>query len=157
MSIFFRRENMEKVEGTVDKASLKLLWVKARQTYNNIKSPAWCKCLHRRINFNAQGFHHLLYDGLGHERSPSEQQHKLLLIPLIVPVLAVAPDATYKKVEERINRKKNSPIKEIEYWGLTALVGRNRDVKVKVILKRAGAGQIIFWSVMRLKTSKKDH
>ena len=141
----------------VDKESLKLLRVKARQMYDNIKNPAWCKCLHRRINFNAQGFHHLLYDGLGHERSPSEQRYKLLLIPLIVSVLTVAPDATYKKVNERVNRKKDSQTKEIEYWGLTALVGRNRDLKVKVILKRVGTGQIIFWSVMRLKTSKKDH
>lgn len=138
-------------------SSLKSLRVKARQTYDSIKSPAWCKCLHRKINFNAQGFHHLIYDGLGHERPPSEQRYKLLLVPLIVPVLAGAPDATYKKVKERINRKKNSPMKEIEYWGLTALVGRNRDVKVKVILKRVGAGQIIFWSVMRLKSGKKDH
>jgi hypothetical protein len=137
--------------------SLKLLRVKARQIYDNIKRPAWCKCLHRKINFNAQGFHHLLYDGLGHERSSSEQRYKLLLIPLIPSVLTTAPDATYKKVKERINRKKNSPVKEIQYWSLTALVGKDRDVKVKVILKRVGAGQIIFWSVMRLKTSKKDH
>jgi hypothetical protein len=137
--------------------SLKLLRVKARETYNKIKSPVWCKCLHRKINFNAQGFHHLLYDGLGHERSQPEQRYKLLLIPLIPSVLATAPDATYKKVKERINRKKNSPVKEIEYWGLTALVGKERDVKVKIILKRIGAGQIIFWSVMRLKSGKKDH
>ena len=137
--------------------SLKLLRAKARQTYDNIKNPVWCKCLHRGNNFNAQGFHHLLYDGLGHERSQSEQRYKLLLIPLIPSVLATAPDATYKKVKERINRKKDSPVKEIEYWSLTALVGRDRDVKVKVILKRVGNGQIIFWSVMRLKTSKKDH
>jgi hypothetical protein len=138
-------------------ASLKLFRVKARETYDKIKNPAWCKCLNRKINFNAQGFHHLLYDGLGHERSSSEQRYKLLLVPLIPSVLATATDATYKKVMERINRKKNSPVKEIEYWSLTALVGRDRDVKVKVILKRVGAGQIIFWSVMRLKTSKKDH
>lgn len=141
----------------INVASLKLLRVKARETYDNIKSPVWCKCLHRKINFNAQGFHHLLYDGLGHERSLSEQRYKLLLIPLIPSVLSVAPDATYKKVKERISRKKNSPMKEIEYWGLTALVGRDRDVKVKVILKRVGVGQIIFWSVMRLKGGKKDH
>ncbi len=137
--------------------SLKLLRVKARETYNKIKSPVWCKCLHRGINFNAQGFHHLLYDGLGHERSSLEQRYKLLLIPLIPSVLATAHDATYKKVRERINRKKKSPVKEIEYWSLTAFVGRGKDVKVKVIFKRIGAGQIIFWSVMRLKTSKKDH
>ncbi|MEK7144635.1 MAG: hypothetical protein AAB794_02165 [Patescibacteria group bacterium] len=85
----------------VDAESLRLLRVKARETYKNIKSPVWCKCLHRKINFNAQGFHHLLYDGLGHERSSSEQRYKLLLIPLIPSVLAVAPDATYGSVPVR--------------------------------------------------------
>jgi hypothetical protein len=45
---------------------------KARATYDAFENPMWCKALNAQIFFNARGFHHLLYDGLGNKRSPTE-------------------------------------------------------------------------------------
>jgi hypothetical protein len=122
----------------------------ARKKYDAISKTVKCTCLNREVYFNAKGFHHLLFDGSGHVRTLKERQYKLLLIPLIVPVLKNATDAIYRKSVERINRKKSSPKKEIEYWGLVARVGKT-NIKVKIILRRVGNGNIIFWSVMKLK------
>jgi hypothetical protein len=38
--------------------------------------------------------------------------------------------------------------KEVEYWGLVAIIGPRPD-KVRVILRRVGNGNVTFWSVMR--------
>ena len=40
--------------------------------------------------------------------------------------------------------------KEVEYWGLVAIVGQRPD-KIRVILRRVGNGNITFWSVARVK------
>ena len=37
--------------------------------------------------------------------------------------------------------------KTAEYWGFIAIVGE-KWIKIKVILRRIGDGNIIFWSVM---------
>ena len=38
-------------------------------------------------------------------------------------------------------------MKEVEYWGLVAIIGPRPD-KIRVILRRVGTGNVIFWSVM---------
>lgn len=38
-------------------------------------------------------------------------------------------------------------MKEVEYWGLVAIVGETK-IKVRTILRRVGYGNITFWSVM---------
>lgn len=38
-------------------------------------------------------------------------------------------------------------MKDVEYWGLVAIV-REKNIKVRVILRRVGTGNITFWSVM---------
>lgn len=40
------------------------------------------------------------------------------------------------------------PAKDVEYWGLVAIVGPRPD-KIRVILRRVGTGNITLWSVMR--------
>ena len=37
--------------------------------------------------------------------------------------------------------------KEVEYWGFVAIVGESK-IKIRVILRKIGDGNIIFWSVM---------
>jgi hypothetical protein len=49
----------------------------------------------------------------------------------------------YQKRQERSGRRKTGSTKSVEYWGLTAVVGRG-NVKVRVVLKRVGTGNIIF-------------
>jgi len=38
-------------------------------------------------------------------------------------------------------------MKETEYWGFIAIVGKAR-IKIRVVLRRVGNGNITFWSVM---------
>jgi len=38
-------------------------------------------------------------------------------------------------------------MKEVEYWGLRAIVGQKK-LRIRVILRRVGNGNITFWSVM---------
>jgi hypothetical protein len=46
-------------------------------------------------------------------------------------------------------------MKEMEYWGLVALSGR-QNTKIKIVLRRVvGGKQIYFWSVMKLSDNQK--
>ena len=38
-------------------------------------------------------------------------------------------------------------LKHVEYWAFVAIVGE-RLIKIRVILRRVGDGNVIFWSVM---------
>ncbi len=37
--------------------------------------------------------------------------------------------------------------KEVQYWGFVAIAGSNH-IKIRVVLRRVGDGNITFWSVM---------
>jgi len=122
-----------------------------RKEYNKI-GKVQCPCLAADVIFNAQGFHHLQYHGGGEARTIKDILHKLKLFPLVIPVLKYASSiAEYNQTLEPKNRKSAAPQKEVEYWSIISNVRRNRNVKIKVVLKKIGAGQIMFWSVMKLK------
>jgi len=36
----------------------------------------------------------------------------------------------------------------VEYWAFIAIVGEYSQIKIRVILRRVGDGNIVFWSVM---------
>lgn len=134
-----------------DKEDLESLKKITRELYDKIGS-VYCPCLSADIVFNAQGFHHMEYDGGGTPRLLKERIFKLKLIPLAIPVLKYTDTIhEYKKDKQPKNRKKGAIQKDVEFWSLVASVGKNRDVKVKVVLKRVGNGNIIFWSIMKLK------
>ena len=40
------------------------------------------------------------------------------------------------------------PMKEVEFWGLVAIVHRDKPIKVRVVLRKVGTGNITFWSKM---------
>ena len=102
-----------------------------RERYDAIRSPAHCTCLKQKVHFNARGFHHLLYDGSGKARTIREARSRLILIPLIEPVLRTAQDSSYEKRYARKNRKKNSPSIKVEMWGLEATVGTKKPSRIK--------------------------
>ncbi|OHB00602.1 MAG: hypothetical protein A3F53_02045 [Candidatus Zambryskibacteria bacterium RIFCSPHIGHO2_12_FULL_48_10] len=39
-------------------------------------------------------------------------------------------------------------MREIEYWGVIAITKGEKPIRIKIILRRVGNGNIIFWSVM---------
>lgn len=128
---------------------LKLLKQNMRERYNSIKTPHTCKVLNRKVVLNSRGFHHLLYDSSGKARTILAARNRLLQIPYIAPVLLSANDSSYEKKYARKNRKKDSPSVQVEQWGLEATL-KNEKI-IRVILRRENGGQIIFWSVMRVK------
>ncbi len=107
-----------------------------RKDYNTWK-PIYCAAIGEQVFFNAKGFKHLRFRTDGTPRNPKESIYKLSLLPLVRSVI-------YKAVEIDEYRKG-----KIEYWGIVARVGKGSH-KVKVILRRVGAGNIHFWSVMKL-------
>ncbi len=45
-------------------------------------------------------------------------------------------------------------MKEVEYWAMIAIIGK-RKLKVRVVLRKVGDGNVIFWSVMSFSKIKK--
>lgn len=94
----------------------KRVWYKAvRKSY--------CPILNENITFNAKGFHHLLFDGLGHPRSRKERMYKLELLPLAIPVLKTAT-SIYEYEPPKFSKSLN---KNVEYWILKEVVGKQKN------------------------------
>ena len=57
----------------------------------------------------------------------------------------------YRKLLTPIGKKSprdgSIKMKEVEYWGLVAIIGENK-IKTRTVLRRIGDGNIAFWSVM---------
>lgn len=112
----------------------------------------FCTALRDYVTFNSDGFAHLRFHVDGTPRKPEEQMYKLGLLPLVRPTIYSAPKAEYEKRLAPIGRKKKNGqkiMKEVEYWGLEAVVGK-QNVKLKVVLRKIGTGKLHFWSVMKL-------
>lgn len=123
----------------------------ARRKYRAIRSPVRCSCLNQQVHFNADGFNHLIFTGLGKPRPLKEIRFKTRLIPLIVPVLCNADNASYEKRMVKKDRKKGSSLVIAEFWGMEANVGKS-SIPVRVIVRRVGDGNVFFRSVMLGKT-----
>jgi hypothetical protein len=115
----------------------KRVWYKAaKQSY--------CPILNANIIFNSKGFHHLLFDGLGHPRVHKERMYRLGLLPLVIPVLKTAVNIS-EYVPQTYSKKHN---KLVEYWILKETVGKQKTL-VTVVLRRIGSGNITFYSVWK--------
>ncbi|MBI3442589.1 MAG: hypothetical protein HY007_02385 [Candidatus Sungbacteria bacterium] len=103
-----------------------------------------------KIVFNAQGFHHLFYEPDGTARNIGEIIYKLTLFPLAIPVVKNATSIAEKRsAEVRKSRKKRAPLQKAKYYALVAKVGTKNPVAVRVILRKVGGGNLIFWSIMK--------
>lgn len=144
------KENQEQID------YCNILTANTREVYDKIGS-IFCPCLKENVTFNAKGFHHLLYEPIGTPRDIKERIHKLILFPLAVPVIKNAKKVDEERMMILPSRKKSVAPKKAKYIALVAMVGKNRNVKVKVILLKVGNGKLIFWSIMRLTKSKNNH
>jgi hypothetical protein len=104
-----------------------------------------------RIVLNSDGFHHLRFSAR-RERNKREQLLKFRLLSFAFEVIRKSGTIQeYRKMLTPIGkRSKNDssiPMKEVEYWAFIAIVG-TRPIKIRVIVRRIGTGNITFWSVM---------
>lgn len=126
--------------------------LKEKRTWYKALRKCHCPVLNEQVVFNSKGFHHLLFDGLGHARTRKERMYRMGLLPLVIPVLKTAT-AIKEYVPQAYSKSLN---KMVEYWVLKETVGRQNTV-VTVVLRRIGSGNVTFYSVWkkRDKATKK--
>ncbi len=106
--------------------------------------------LKKKVVFNADGFHHLRFSSR-RERSKKEQALKFNLLPLAIDVIKKSGTLQeYREELAPIGKKGKDGLrktKEVKYWGFVAIMGESK-VKIRVILRMIGSGNVIFWSVL---------
>ena len=114
------------------------------------------------VIFNSDGFHHLQFSAR-RERDKKEQLLKFSLFPLAIGIIRNSGTLQeYRKGFITIGKQAKdgfTKMKHAEYWGFVAIVGENQ-IKIRVVLRRIGDGNVTFWSVMpysKLKISQKLH
>ncbi|MDP1760207.1 MAG: hypothetical protein Q8L01_02015 [Candidatus Woesebacteria bacterium] len=123
---------------------------KAREIYFSQKE-IYCPYFKRNIILNSDGFHHLQFSAR-RERTKNEQLFKFNLLAWALEIIKKSGTIQeYRRILSPVGKKSKNDgsikMKEVEYWGLVAIVGENK-IKVKTILRRVGDGNITFWSVM---------
>lgn len=138
--------------------------------YQAIKDETWelfqknplvsCPYFNQDITLNSDGFHHLRFSDR-RERSKEEQILKFSLIPIALRVIRKSGTLQeYRTGFIAIGKK--SPrdgfrvMKPVEYWGFVAIFGDEKPIKIRVVLRRVGDGNIILWSVMPAMRLKGD-
>lgn len=119
-------------------------------------APMFCPALHAYVYFGMRGFNHLRFHISNTPRNPKEAMYKMGLLPLVRPAIYHAKDAKYERRLAPLGGSRKIVLKEMDYWALTAVVGK-QNTKIRVILRKlVGSDQIHFWSVMKLGENKKD-
>src|SRR5258708_16004899 len=103
------------------------------------------------IVLNSDGFHHLRYSAR-RERSKDEQVLKFTPLPLGLKILKTATTLQeYRRLLSPVGdvsrRDGAVKMKIVEWWGFVAIFVK-QDIKIRVIARRVGDGNIHFWSVM---------
>jgi hypothetical protein len=106
----------------------------------------------QNVILNSDGFHHLQFSA-ERERDKKEQLFKFRLVPLALKIIRKAGTIQECRkgltaIGPRYARDGMTKMKNAEYFGLVAIVGEEKKIMVKVILRRVGDGNITFWSVM---------
>ena len=104
------------------------------------------------VIFNSDGFHHLQFSAR-RERDKEEQILKFNLLPLAIGIIKKSGTLQeYRKklisAGKKSPRDGLTPTKVAQYWGFVAITGESSQIKIIVILRQVGDGNITFWSVM---------
>ena len=123
---------------------------KAQDAYA-ARSSIYCPYFKAEVILNSDGFHHLQFSAR-RERNKSEQLVKFRLLPQALEVIHKSGTVQeYRRMLSPIGKpsKKDGavPMKMVEYWGFVAIVGEKR-MRIRVIARREGTGNITVWSVM---------
>lgn len=117
---------------------------KYKTEYKKI-SPIYSKVIGDKVYFNMYGFKHLIFKGK-HRRDTGAIFNRLVLVPLIIPVIRNCDE----EVEIRIRREKIDDKKiRVTYYALEARVGKD-SVRVRVVTRKVGTrGKHYFQSIMK--------
>jgi len=122
---------------------------KARQIFNaqkSVRNPYF----KTEVMLTSEGFHHLQFSSLK-ERNKHEQLMRFGLLPLGLEIIKKSGTIQeYRRLLTPIGKPSlngSIPMKEVQYWGMVAIVGE-KQIKVRAVLRKVGEGNITFWSVM---------
>ena len=122
---------------------------KAKALYAEQKG-IYCPYFKCEVVLNSDGFHHLQFSDRS-ERDKKEQLLKFSLLPLALKV--IKNSGTIQEHRKGIitigqaGKDRLRQTKNVEYWALIAIIG-DSEIKIRVIIRRVGDGNFIFWSVM---------
>jgi hypothetical protein len=118
-------------------------FIKQQKRLYKALQPCFCLALQTTVHFNSEGFRHLLYSR-NRPRNHREKIYRLALINHLTEVITRAPNATQKT--------HSSPSCIIWVLDWMEVEDQNKKkIKVKVILRKVGNGNVHFLSVMRKK------
>ena len=128
----------------MDRLPMKDIVEKYRNEYKKIL-PIHSKAIGERVYFNMFGFKHLIFKGK-HRRENRAIMNRLVLIPLIVPVIQNCDE----EVEIRVRRETiDGKRVRVTYYALEALVGKS-NARVRVVTRKVGEkGKHYFQSIMK--------
>jgi len=117
---------------------------KYRKIYSQITS-VHSSAIGEKVYFNIRGFKHLIFKGK-HRRDSATIYNRLVLVPLIVPVIKNCNE----EVEIRIRREMiDGKQVKVTYYALEACVG-NCSARVRVVTRKVGdKGRHYFQSIMK--------
>ncbi len=140
----------------------KILKEKTQSEYDTIGS-IYSPALKSDIVFNADGFHHLRYDGSRKERSKSVQLNKFRFFQDGVAILKKATTVQeYRRSICPVGKKDKNGFrktKTVEWFGFFAVTSFSKQIRIKVIVRRIGGdhGSYHFWSVIPFWTITNNH
>ncbi len=122
------------------------------ETYYKTIGQVLCPFFNKDILFTSEGFNHLMWSD-GRERDKSNQLLKFDLLRLASDIIRKSGTVQeYRKQLCKYGKRKENGFfdtKEMEFWGFVAIVKSHSEyIKVKVILRKVGDGNITFWSIM---------
>ncbi|QQS69900.1 hypothetical protein IPP75_02060 [Candidatus Saccharibacteria bacterium] len=128
----------------MDRLSTKDIIAKYRVAYKQLR-PLESEAIGDKVYFNMYGFKHLLFKGK-HRRETKAILNRLVLIPLIVPVIRNCSEEVEIRIRwETIDGKKI----RVTYYALEAHVGKD-SVRVRVVTRKVGdKGKHYFQSIMK--------
>ena len=120
------------------------LIAKYKAIYLSLK-PIHSKAIGDTVYFNMPGYKHLIFKGK-HRRETVAIYNRLVLVPLIAPVIHNSDEVTETRIrKEMIDGKKI----EVTYHALEAHVGKD-SIRVRVVTRKVGdKGQHYFQSIMK--------
>jgi hypothetical protein len=129
---------------------------RAKDLYIAQKS-IYCPYFKCEVVLNSDSFHHLQFSDRS-ERNKKEQLLKFSLLPLALKVIKNSGTIQeHRKGIITIGQAGKDGLrqtKNVEYWAFIAIVG-DSEIKIRVITRRIGDGNFIFWSVMPDSNLKK--
>jgi len=144
----------------IDKEKFKETKERARKLFEK-NNKVFCPYFNADIVLNSDGFHHLQFSAR-RERGKAEQLLKFNLLSLALNIIKKSGTVQeYRKTIQPFGKKKNDGftlMKKVYFWAFIAIIGEERKIKIKTVVKKIGDGNIIFWSVMpylKLKSGQK--